>query len=487
MCMKKYLLIAMFFVVSCHLFAVQRPRLVVGIVVDQMRWDYLYRYTDRWTDGGFNRLMREGYNFENTHYNYIPTVTAAGHCVIYAGTTPAITGIAGNNFYVNGKKTYCCEDGKVHLVGVSGKGAGMSPSLSQVTSMCDQLRLATDFESKVIGVALKDRAAILPAGHSANAAYWFDLSAKGFITSSYYMNDLPEWVKTFNRSNRSKVTENLFSLPAGLELTTRMAMAAVDNERLGQGNATDFLAVSYSPTDYVGHIYGTRGDKTDEIYVAIDREINQLLRHLDQTVGKGNYLLFLTADHAAAHNAKYLNDHGIPAGRIDYAALQKRLNEAGKEKFSTDNLVLDIIENRVYLNHRAIEAQKLSLRKVRNMMCEEILKDEHIIYALPFDKVETATIPPAIKQRIIMGYHPKRSGDLQIIPQAGYTGAPYGQGTTHVAWNPYDTHVTCILYGCNIQPGKSLQTVWITDIAPTICAFLHIQMPSGCTGEPRLW
>lgn len=484
--MKKFLTILLLFTVTFGALAQQRPKLVVGIVVDQMRWDYLYRYADKWGNEGLNRLKREGFNYENTHFNYVPTVTAAGHCSIYAGSTPAITGIAGNSFYINGHKVYCCEDTTVRSVGSKSEAGMMSPRNSQVTSMCDQLRLATDFESKTIGIALKDRAAILPAGHSANAAYWYDKDEKQFITSTYYMKDLPEWVKQFNKAHQAAKPKDLHYSPEGLKVTTQMAIAALEGERLGLGKATDFLAVSYSSTDYVGHKYGTRGKNVDEIYLALDKEISLLLNRLDQHVGKGNYLLFLTADHAAAHNAKFLNDNRIPAGWIGSSEMQDVIDDYLQEKFGKEDLVIDVLENRVYLNHEAIRSHNLSLRKVKAAVCEALMKDHRVYQAVRFDKVESAPIAPQIKQRIIMGYHPKRSGDIQIIMLPGYNGAPYDMGTTHVAWNPYDTHVPFILYGWNIKHGSSNQYVSISDIAATICALLKIQMPTGCVGQPVL-
>ena len=483
--MKKLILIlALFASVAMQICAQRQPKLVVGIVVDQMRWEYLYRYYDKFTDGGMKRMINEGYSCDNTHFNYIPTVTAAGHCSVYAGSTPAITGIAGNNFYVNGKKTYCCEDTTVQSVGSDSKSGRMSPRNSMVTSMCDQLRLATDFKSKVIGVALKDRAAILPAGHSANGAYWFDKSVGGFITSTFYMNELPQWVKDFNKKHRIDPQTEVHAAPLGVTLTTDMALAAFDGENLGRGVATDFLAVSYSSTDYVGHAYGTRGEKTDEIYLALDKELVRLFNALDAKIGKGNYLVFLTADHAAAHNAKFMNDHRLPGGRISFSEIKKQLNQVLSGKFGHENLVLDIIENRLYLNHDVLEAANLDGQKVEDLVCRELMKNDLIQYAVPFDKVATATIPPAIKDRIVMGYCPKRSGDIQIVTKSGYTAADYEKGTTHSAWNPYDTHVPFLLMGWGIEHGSTNKYVTISDVAATICALLKIQMPTGCVGNP---
>lgn len=485
--MKKILfMLALLASVVCQASSLERPKLVVGVVVDQMRWDYLYRYYDKFRNDGLKRLITEGYNCDNTHYNYVPTVTAAGHCSVYAGSSPAFTGIAGNNFYIDGRKTYCCEDSTVQPVGTTSDAGKMSPRNSLVTSMCDQLRLATDFESKTIGVALKDRAAILPAGHSANGAYWFDKSVGGFITSTFYMNELPKWVQDFNKKNKVDPKTEVHYGPKGVVLTTDMAIAALDGENLGNGKATDFLAISYSSTDYVGHKYGTRGKEVDEVYLALDEEIAKLFKALDAKVGKGNYILFLTADHAGAHNAKFMNDHRMPGGHFSGSSKRKEVNAFLKNKYGHEKLVLDVIENRLYLNKKLIESAKLDEEDIMEDVCKELLKDKLILYAVPFKDVPSANIPPAIKDRIIMGYNPQRSGDIQIILRSGYHGGDYQRGTTHGAWNSYDTHVPFILTGWHIEPGHTNKYVTISDIAPTICALLKIQMPTGCVGQPVL-
>lgn len=464
--------------------AQERPKLVVGIVADQMRWEYLYRYYDRYGNDGLKRMLNEGYSCDNMHFNYVPTVTAVGHCSVYAGTTPAFTGIVGNNFYVNGRKIYCCEDTTVQTVGSDSKAGQMSPRNSMVTSMCDQLRLATDFSSKTIGIALKDRAAILPAGHSANGAYWFDKSAGGFITSTFYMNELPKWVRDFNKSHRIDPKTEVHAAPLGVTLTTDMALAALDGENLGRNASTDFLAVSYSSTDYVGHAYGTRGGEIDEIYLTLDAELARLFSALDAKIGRDNYLVFLTADHAADHNAKFMNDHRLPGGHISSSELRKMVNQALTEKYGRDKLVLDIIENRLYLDHDALQRDGLNAEEVMRTACDELLKSDLVQYAVPFSQVATAPIPPAIRDRIVMGYCPKRSGDIQIIPRTAYTGAAYEQGTTHGAWTPDNTHVPFVLMGWSVAHGSTNKPVVIPDIAATICALLKIQMPSGCIGNP---
>ena len=487
--MKKNFLLFLVLLASAACVAadkVERPKLVVGIVVDQMRWDYLYRYYDKFVDGGLKRLMNEGYNCENTHYNYVPTVTAAGHASVYTGSTPAIHGIAGNNYHLDGKPIYCVDDPTVQGVGTTSKAGLMSPRNLLATTIGDQLRLATDFRSRVFGVALKDRASILPAGHSANAAYWFDSSVGGYITSDYYMKELPSWVKSFNRENKVSEKEDVKIKPKGLQLTTKMALAVLDNERLGrQDNVCDMLCISYSSTDIMGHEFGTRGPQTDEMYLALDKEIRQLLEALDSRIGKNKYLVFLTADHAGGHNAKFLNDNKLPGGQVSFGRrLKESINQTLAEQFGGINVIDDIMGEQVYIDCEAVEKAGQKLCDVKRAVCNEILKNKDVQYAVPVSDVMTAPIPAAIRDRIVMGHCPRRSGDIYIIPRPHFYNYRYEHGTSHSHWNPYDTHVPFILMGWHVEHGSTNQPVTISDIAPTVCAMLKIQMPSGCVGNP---
>lgn len=392
----------------------RRPKLVVGVVVDQMRWDYLYRYQERFGDNGFKRLMREGFNCENTMLNYIPAVTAIGHTSIYTGSVPAIHGIAGNDFHIDGKQTYCTDDAAVATVGSNSDAGKMSPHNLKVTTIGDELHLATNYRSKVISVSLKDRASILPGGHTADGAYWFDAETGNFITSTYYRKDLPGWLKKFNdrqlakhylsqdwetlyptESYKNSTADNnsyenpfpgadtptmpvatsklmdseglglIRNTPYGNTLTIDLALAAIDGERLGNRGETDMLAVSLSSTDYIGHQFGTYAIETEDTYLRLDRDIARLLAALDQKIGKGEYLLFLTADHAAAHNFKFLTDKGIPAGGWDIGKTKAALNSHLKAEFKTDcNLVSGLLNYQIFLDNEKIDSLCISKENV---------------------------------------------------------------------------------------------------------------------------
>jgi predicted AlkP superfamily pyrophosphatase or phosphodiesterase len=516
-----------------------RPKLVVGIVVDQMRWDYLYRYYARYQNNGFKRLLSEGFTCENTQVDYIPTFTAPGHTCIYTGSVPALHGIAGNDFTIQatGKSMYCTEDTTVQTVGSTSKAGQMSPRNLLTTTVTDELRLATNFQSKVIGIALKDRGGILPVGHTANAAYWFDDKSGNWITSTYYMKELPQWVKDFNDQKIAETylkndwtplypintylqstaddskyegkfkgadsptlpvkTSALYkgnlglirSTPYGNTMTMDLAVAAINGEQLGQHPVTDFLAVSFSSTDYIGHQFGINAVEIEDTYLRLDRDIANFLTYLDAKLGKGNYTVFLTADHGAAHNTAFLDDHGIPADVWDDAATLKDMNKFLAEKYKAEKLILNLGNYQVNLNYAAIKKEKLSEQAIKDDCIAYLQKLPYVAFAIDMEKAQTANIPQELRTRIINGYNIKNSGVIQIILNPGwFTGHSAGDGgptgTTHGTWNPYDNHIPLVFMGWGIPHGHLTRETHMTDIAPTVAALLHIQAPNGSIGQP---
>lgn len=468
----------------------QRPRLVVGIVIDQMRWDYLYRYQQRYTEGGFKRLLTEGYSCENTRLPYIPSVTAIGHTCIYTGSVPTIHGIAGNNFYKDGKKVYCTDAPSVRPVGTTAKSAQMSPCNLWVTTIGDEMKLATNGRSKVVGVSLKDRASILPAGQNPDGAFWFDDQTGNFVTSSYYMDKLPEWVVNFNKEKHAakylsckwqtlypedSYTESTadatdyedgikpgekallpLDLPAlykkygyetirrtpfGNSLTFDMARAAIKGEHLGEDNETDLLAVSCSSTDYIGHQVGTNAIETEDTYLRLDRDLASFLNYLDKNVGKGNYLLFLTADHGAMNNARYLQDRRIPAGSWSGDEAADSLNKRLSEAFATDaKLVREVMNYQVFFDTDKIRELHLDYSSIKQCAVEALLSDSRILYACDMEKTTVSPLPDDVKRRTINGYCHGRSGDVQIVLKSSFY-AHGMKGTDHGTWSLYDTHI----------------------------------------------
>lgn len=513
--------------------SIEKPKLVIGIVVDQMRWDYLYRYQDRYVKGGFKRLLQEGFSCENTNIDYLPTYTAIGHSTIYTGSVPSIHGIAGNDFIIQatGKSMYCTEDSLAKTVGSTSKAGEMSPNNLLVTTVTDELKLATNFRSKTIGIAIKDRGGILPAGHAANAAYWFDDLTGNWITSTYYLKDLPAWVKTVNNQKLAqkyldKNWNTLYPLntyvqsekddspfegkfsgvnapvfpyetsamykndvsviratPYGNSLTFDMAKATIDNEQMGQGEVTDFLAVSLSSTDYVGHQFGPNSIEAEDTYLRLDQDIASFLTYLDNKLGKGNYTVFLSADHGAAHNPNFLLSHHIPAGLFPSGTVTKELNTLLAQEFKQPNLVISLSNYQVNFNNAVIEKTKLDESAIIKVCMTYLNKRSDIAYVVEMEKAQQASLPEPLKTKIINGYNKDRSGAIQIILKPGfYSGG--ATGTTHGTWNPYDTHIPFVLMGWGVKQGSTNRPVSMTDIAPTISALLHIQTPNGNIGKP---
>ncbi len=474
-------------VALCMQAQVERPKLVVGLVVDQMRWDYLYYYYDKFGDGGLKRLLNEGYSFENTLINYVPTVTAIGHSSIYTGTTPNIHGIAGNNFFVDDKEVYCCSDNSVQGVGSSNSDAQMSPFRMRSTTIGDVLKIATDFKSKVIGVALKDRASILPAGHSADGAYWWDTKAGHFVTSTYYMNELPEWVKKFNKENHTKPNFDIKTSNLGVTMTFKMAAAALQNEQLGKRDVTDMLAVSISSTDAIGHTYSTRGKENYEVYMQLDKDLTDFLNLLDKEVGKGNYLLFLSADHGAAHNYNYMKRNKIPAGAWEGSKVVKELNTYLQGKLGVSP-VMAADNYQLFINDSTVAASGHTMQEVKDVAIDYLKKDPQYIYVVDNEKITEASIPQRIKDMIINGYDRLRSGEISVGTRPGYFHAKNSEdyiGTQHGQWNPYDAHIPFVMMGWHVPHGATSSPTHIVDIAPTVCEMLHIQMPNGCLGDAK--
>lgn len=469
---------------------VERPRLVVGLVVDQMRWDYLYYYYNDYCDGGLRRLLREGFSFGETDINYSPAVTAIGHSSVYTGSVPALTGIAGNWFWEDGKSVYCCSDTTVQSVGSTSREGQMSPRRLMATTIGDELHLATDFKSKVIGVALKDRAAILPAGHSANAAYWWDTSAGHFVSSTFYMDKLPQWVVDFNKANHTKPGFNIKTNDDGVTMTFRMAAAALDNEQLGQVDGrTDMLAVSISSTDAIGHEYSTRGAENKSVYMRLDHDLAEFLTKLDNTVGRGNYLLFLTADHGASHNYNFLKEYRIPADGWAYKKTVKDMNKYLRAQFPAleADPVLGEDNYHFFFNDKAFTSvdKQAAVDKAIEWLC----RDPQFLWVVDNNKVAVSNVPEPIKTRIINGLAPHRSGDITVVmrPQVfGATVSPKYRGTSHGQPMPYDVHIPLVFFGWNVNHGESVEPTSITDIAPTVCAMLHIQMPDAAVGRALL-
>jgi predicted AlkP superfamily pyrophosphatase or phosphodiesterase len=519
----------------------QKPKLVVGIVVDQMRQEFLYRFDSKFGKGGFKRLTDEGFMLKNAHYNYVPTETGPGHASIYTGTTPAIHGIIANEWYDKDlkKEVNCVGDDQQKTIGSTSINGQISPWRNLASTITDELELSTQRRSKVIGISIKDRGAVLPAGHLPDGAYWYDIQTGDFITSTYYKAALPVWVDEFNKlkladqySNQEwkpllpidqykesgiddspyetrfkgkekstfpynlkelRKTNNNFELvtrtPFGNELVAEFSKAAVDAESLGKDEITDFLAISFSSTDKIGHDLGPNAMEVEDTYIRLDKTLENFFNTLDAKVGKGNYTVFLTADHGVGEVPQSLKDLKVPAGLFKASFVEAGLNDFLQKYFPGKKIVERVSTEQVYLNQGAFnedpKAAGIDLLIATELISKYLLTvdgvaqvfSQSLIRQSPFDE-------QSIKGKVVRGYHNKRCGDIAFVLEPGWMAWSTPTGTTHGSAYTYDTHVPVLFYGWGIKAGSSVDYHPITDIAPTLSVLLGIKFPSACTGQP---
>lgn len=516
-----------------------KPKIVVGIIVDQMRYDFLYRYQSHYGSGGFNRLLEGGFSCENTHYNYVPTYTGPGHAAIYTGTTPSLNGIIGNDWYdpeQHGKR-YCTTDKRYKVVGGTAKTnpevGQQSPVALLSSTITDELRLSNNFRSKVAAVCLKDRGAILPAGHIPNATYWFDDASGNWITSTYYPDSLglPQWVRDYNARRWPDTFLNktwemgheptqsfadwdytgsygslkigfphdfaaarakggygvLRFTPYGNTMVTNFAMKTIESMDLGTDEWPDFISISYSATDYCAHQFGIHAQETEDMYVRMDRELTRFLEFLDRKFGKNNVLVFLTADHGGAETPQHLVKMRIPAGVFAENPLEDALEKSLATTFgATGDFILAVENQQIWLNKPAIAQMKLETEDVSQAIMDQIKRQPGIYDVVTSEALALLPNEYPFVSELRRGIHPRRSGDIiYLLDPAWHADDKYfGKGgTTHGSPYAYDTHVPLLWYGWQIQSGESHAPVSITDIAPTLAAILRIMEPNATTGK----
>lgn len=518
--------------------AQQKPKLVVGIVVDQMRYDYLVRFWDRYGDDGFKKLINNGYNCKNTHYNYMPTYTGPGHASIYSGTTPENHGIISNTWYdkVADNYTYCTLDTTMKTLGSDSKYGKMSPNKLTSTTITDELKLSTNFKGKTFGISIKDRGAILPAGHNADAAYWFEGGKTGkWISSSFYMKQLPKWVNKINETNPAKKYldnpwetlyplvsykasiaddnpyEQLFkteskpvfphNLPAladsnyhyslikatpfGNTILKDFALTLIKNENLGKDEVTDFLSISFSSTDYVGHQFGPMSVEIEDTYLRLDKELAEIITYLEKNVGKEEVLIFLTADHGAVNVSQYLIDNKMPGGYFHEEQLDSSLNVFLKNEYKVDSLIKNVSNYQVFLNTELIQKNNWDLLAIENTIANYLLKQEGVAKAVTSTALKSTEFTDRILANAQRGFNQNRSGNVLFVLESGWV--PFyknHKGTTHGSPYHYDTHVPLLWYGAGIKKGETDREIIIPDIAATLAQLLNIQAPSACSGKP---
>ncbi len=508
----------------------QKPKLVVGIVVDQMRYEYIDRFWNKFGDDGFKALVDEGISYTNMHYNYVPTYTAPGHASIYTGTTPRNHGIIANDWYDRDLKetVYCVDDKNQKTLGSNNNSGEKSPHQLLSSTITDYLKIQTKGEGKTIGIAIKDRGAILPAGHMANAAYWFDSETGNWVSSSYYMSKLPIWVNEFNNiklpdyyinktwntilpindyteslpdnnpyervlkgkksptfpyklsklKNNYEGYELIKTTPFGNTLTTDFAINTIENEKMGSDEITDFLCVSYSSTDYIGHAFGPRSVEIEDTYIRLDREIEKLITFLDNTVGTDDYVLFLTSDHGVAENPDYISNLRKKTGFFNRKNITLPLNkflfnetQIPDSIFAPACLKADYyINQQIYLNKNCGDYDESITKTLKyvnqlNGVANSYYLNENLGFG---DKNKIAN-------KIFEGYHTKRSGDVYINLLPGWIEHKM-KGSDHGSPYKYDSHVPFIIYSSNITAKKIDQEHKITQIVEIIGKLTGIEI-----------
>jgi hypothetical protein len=490
-------------------------QLVLLIAVDQFRYDYLTRFRSEFT-GGFKKLLADGAVFTDAYLEHYPTVTAIGHATMLSGATPSVSGIIGNDWFDRGTGTTVASvtDSTVKPVGAPA-AATASPRRLLVSTLGDEMKLASGVSKgaaaapRIVGISLKDRAAIMPVGRGADAAYWFDTKTGCFVTSTYYMNELPTWVQTFNnrhlpdsfagqtwspllsasaafkqlpKETGPSLNEAVYGSPFGSEMLLDFVTEAITQERLGQRKVTDLLTVSFSSTDAVGHTYGPDSPQLRDIVIRTDRAIGRLLERVDAVVGLQHTLVALTSDHGVAPVPEALAERSLPGGRMTSKELFGPIEQALSARFGEGQWMLATAGSSPYLNYQLIDQLKLDPAEVRRAAATAAMAIPHVARVYTRDQLLRAEVPgDLIGRRVLRGFNPQRSGDLEIILEPFWM--RQATGTTHGSPYNYDAHIPLILMGHRIRAGNYSDHVALNDLAPTLATLIGVDPPSGSAGR----
>jgi predicted AlkP superfamily pyrophosphatase or phosphodiesterase len=481
--------------------AAAKPKLVVAIAVDQFRYDYLTRFRSEY-HGGLDQLLTKGAVFTNARYEHFPTVTAIGHSTFLSGATPSISGIIGNDWWERSENRNVTSvfDDKTQLLGGK-EGAGSSPRRLLVSTVGDEMKMANGGKSKVVGISLKDRSAILPAGHMADGAYWLDPKTGNFVSSTYYFADLPGWVKDFNGSHPAdkyagqhfgkktmpepgeKLYVAIEATPFGNELIEAMAERAMQAEQLGKREVTDLLALSFSSNDYVGHVLGPDSDEVHQISVATDKLLAKFFAYIDSSVGMRNVLVVFTADHGVAPVPEVNQARKMPGGRLPGKLVTDTVQQALTQKFGEGKWIVSPSEHSLYLNLELIQQKNLDPAEVNKVAAQACRALPHVFRVYTREQLMSgSTLEDQVGRRIQNGFYVRRSADVEILlePYWMFTG---GTGTTHGTTFSYDAHVPVIFMGAGVKAGRYNNTIAVNDIAPTLATMLDVETPSGSVGR----
>ncbi|MCL5744684.1 MAG: alkaline phosphatase family protein [Acidobacteria bacterium] len=486
-----------------------KPRLVLGIVIDQFRYDYLTRFRPEYT-AGFDRLLKDGAVFTNARYIHFPTVTAVGHSTFMTGATPAMSGIVGNEWYdrESGRMVTSVSDPETKLVG-GGVAPGASPRKLLVSTVGDELKIADGGQSRVIGISLKDRSAILTAGHMADGAFWFDANTGNFVSSTFYFDKLPQWVAGFNQSRMAghyagaewaavdssgtpfkkmpttagpALYGALGASPFGNDLVEALAERAIEAEQLGRHAVPDLLTVSFSSNDLVGHQAGPDSREVRDMSIRTDRLLGKFLQFVDAKVGLANTVVVLIGDHGVAPLPELNQSRKMPGGRLPAKAVPAAIQARLSQKYGEGTWISRVDFCSVYLNRDFIRQKNLDEGEVERTAADAARGVAHVARVYTGEQFLSGQTPgDPIGLRVFNGFYPPRAADLFIVPD------PYWMisttGTTHGNVFGYDTHVPVIFMGFGIKPGRYDGNIAPNDIAPTLATLLSVETPSGSVGR----
>ncbi len=516
-----------------------KPRLVIGIVVEQLKYDQLEKFRDRFGEEGIKKLINEGTYFKNASFEYMLTQSAPGHATISTGTEPSLHGITSDNWYLPLKNEliYCTRDLEVSPVGGSYESGFNSPVNLQASTFSDELEMTTNKNSKVFGVGIKDNSAILSTGHSADGVYWFDDVSGTWMTSTYYTKSLPPWVADFNATGYPesylsdswsllrapadyadclpdsnnfeagfdsknnfpydlkkiwmKSTGNLkknYSLlretPFGNSLTTNFAIRLLEKEQLGKDDVTDYLSICYASTDYIGHRFGPSSVEMGDAILRLDKDVKDLLKYVTDSIGKKNVLIYFTAAHGVSEIPSVLEKNRIPAGYFRQNQALQLLRSYLNAVYGEGNWVKGYSERQIFLNRTLIEDARLSLEDVQKKVARFLVQFTGVAAAYPYSAFEANDFGNGNLKKIINNFNPQRSGDVIITLNPGWVDKDEDYVTNHNSPYEYDTHIPLIWYGWTVNRATVTRKVNMTDIAATLSSLCKVPSPNACTGEP---
>jgi len=508
----------------------KKTKVVIGIVVDAMRPDYLERFKDRFSEKGIKLLMNDGYNCMNVSTNYLRTVDATGHASLYTGTVPSIHGIIGNDWFDTelSKWVNCVGDPTQKAVGVEDTYGTASPWRLKANTIGDQLKLASISRAKVFSIGSKDRCAILPAGQMADAAYYEDRKTGKWITTTFFLSELPTWLKDVNNTKvnpikswttlfpietyknstsddvlweskrfsgeksvfpktpTSKDTDWLLYTPFSISKTFDFAKTLIKNEALGNDEYCDLLNVGISAIDLIGHEYGPYSIEMEDAILRLDRDIESFIKFLDDQIGEGNYLVFFTSVHGIGEAPIMLKMNGLPSGSVTYARLRVQLTEFEfklKDKFGDYNW-MDRIENDViYLNQESLLSSKIDRRLLVRELKRYIESQEIAYKVVDLNTLSDEALPEKFKRAIANSFYPKTQPDLVILSPPNWVSSGSNIGSSHGSIYNYDSRIPLIWYGAGIPHSYDFSPIEITDIAPTLCLMLGLAEPNASIGN----